>query len=215
MESTDIKEGYLYAFSNICMPGILKVGMTERTPEERLRDANRSDTWRPPTPYKLECAIKVNNPLKKENILHRILEKYVPRINPEREFFKISIEEIRLFFSLFDAEIYVIKNEEEGEIEEIKESKDKNKKRKKKKKYFKDGQNIRHTIDGNSWIGEYDYDKNCIQYNGKHYKNPTNFAQDHYKQEKPGKTNVNGWKECDCEIDGKWVNIYTLSELEY
>ena len=118
MES-EIKEGYLYAFSNTCMPGILKVGMTERTPEERLRDANRSDTWRPPAPYKLECAIKVNNPLKKENILHRILEKYVSRINPEREFFKISIEEIRLFFSLFDSEIYVIKNEEDWPVMNI------------------------------------------------------------------------------------------------
>ena len=73
MES-EIKEGYLYAFSNTCMPGILKVGMTERTPEERLRDANRSDTWRPPAPYKLECAIKVNNPLKKENIQKALFE---------------------------------------------------------------------------------------------------------------------------------------------
>ena len=212
MES-EIKEGYLYAFSNICMPGILKVGMTERTPEERLRDANRSDTWRPPAPYKLECAIKVNNPLKKENILHRILEKYVERINPEREFFKISIEEIRLFFSLFDSEIYVIKNEDEGEIEEVKDVK--NKKSRDMKKYFKDGQSIRHNIDGSFWIGEYDSDKNVITYNGKQYKTPTNFAQDHYKQEKPGKTNINGWKECECEIEGRWISISSLSELEY
>jgi len=212
MES-EIKEGYLYAFSNTCMPGILKVGMTERTPEERLRDANRSDTWRPPAPYKLECAIKVNNPLKKENILHRILEKYVSRINPEREFFKITIEEIRLFFSLFDSEIYVIKNEDEGEIEEVKDVK--NKKSRDMKKYFKDGQNIRHNIDGSSWIGEYDSDKNVISYNGKQYKTPTNFAQDHYKQEKPGKTNINGWKECECEIEGRWISISSLSELEY
>ena len=214
MES-EIKEGYLYAFSNICMPGILKVGMTERTPEERLKDANRSDTWRPPAPYKLECAIKVNNPLKKENILHRILEKYVDRINPEREFFKISIEEIRLFFSLFDSEIYVIKNEEDVDMEEVKDKDIKNKKSRDMKRYFKDKQNIKHNIDGNSWIGEYDYDKNAISYNGKHYKNPTNFAQDHYKQEKPGKNNINGWTECECEIDGRWISISSLSELEY
>ena len=37
--------------SNQSMPGILKVGMTERTPETRLNEANASDTWRPPTPY--------------------------------------------------------------------------------------------------------------------------------------------------------------------
>ena len=61
----------------------------------------------------------------------------------------------------------------------------------------------------------YGVDKNVISYNGKQYKTPTNFAQDHYKQEKPGKTNINGWKECECEIEGRWISISSLSELEY
>ena len=41
--------GYVYCFSNESMKGILKVGMTERTPNIRLNEANASDTWRPPT----------------------------------------------------------------------------------------------------------------------------------------------------------------------
>ncbi len=53
--------GYIYCFSNPSMPGILKVGMTERTPEIRLFEANCPDTWRPPTPYKIVVAKKVLN----------------------------------------------------------------------------------------------------------------------------------------------------------
>ena len=42
----------------VCMQGILKIGMTERTPIERLNEANTADTWRPPTPYAIVCSKK-------------------------------------------------------------------------------------------------------------------------------------------------------------
>ena len=32
--------GFIYAMSNKSMPGILKIGMTERSVEERLKEAN-------------------------------------------------------------------------------------------------------------------------------------------------------------------------------
>ena len=51
-----MSDGYLYCFSNSSMPGILKIGMTERTPDIRLSEANSSNTWKPPTPYKIEFA---------------------------------------------------------------------------------------------------------------------------------------------------------------
>ena len=38
--------GYVYCFRNDSMQGILKIGMTERTPIERLNEANTADTWR-------------------------------------------------------------------------------------------------------------------------------------------------------------------------
>jgi hypothetical protein len=59
-------DGYIYCFSNPSMPAILKVGMTERTPIIRLGEANASDTWRPPTPYKIEFAKKVSDASGKE-----------------------------------------------------------------------------------------------------------------------------------------------------
>ena len=31
-------DGYIYCFSNQSMPGILKIGMTQRTPEERVKE---------------------------------------------------------------------------------------------------------------------------------------------------------------------------------
>jgi len=97
--------GYLYCLSNPSMPGILKVGMTSRTPPERLKEANSSDTFRPPTPYLLEFAKHVFQV--KEKILHEILDKYTERVHPRREFFRSSLEEIKLFFKLIDGIVWI------------------------------------------------------------------------------------------------------------
>ena len=62
----------IYAFSNPCMPGILKVGMTKRNIESRLKEANGSDTWRPPLPYKIELVKYVTNYKQKEKDIHAL-----------------------------------------------------------------------------------------------------------------------------------------------
>ena len=96
--------GYVYCFANDSMPGLLKIGMTERTPEERLHEANQTDTWKPPTPYYYIFAKRVDNPKQKEKTLHRILQE--ERVNPNREFFCVSIEKVSLLFELIDGEFY-------------------------------------------------------------------------------------------------------------
>ena len=111
-------DGYIYCFSNPSMPGILKVGMTERTPDLRLKEANASDTWRPPTPYKIEFAKKVSNPSQKEKTLHILLEQYTERIHPRREFFRVSLEEINKFFDLMDGEMWTENRVEEKDEDE-------------------------------------------------------------------------------------------------
>ena len=180
-------DGYLYCFSNESMSGILKIGMTERTPEIRLNEANSSDTWRPPTPYKIEFAKKVLNPKQKESTLHNLLSQYTERINPKREFFRVSLEEIKTFFELIDGDLWVkLINEEEDkedeeETEEYKEETlEDNKvtisnspviKCRDMNKCFTNGQRIRHTIGINkTWIGIYDSLKNGIMYDTIFYK---------------------------------------------
>lgn len=218
-------DGYLYCFSNPSMPGILKIGMTERTPDARLIEANSSDTWRPPTPYIIEFAKKVSNPSQKEKTIHTLLEQYTIRIHPRREFFRVTTQEVSVFFDLMDGEIWSetrrLEEELEEEVEEetadifskldshiktnnVKGCRDMS-------KCFTNGQRIRHRIGINkSWVGVYDSTKNGIIYDGK-LLTLNKFAVSHFESERPDRvSNVNAWKECECEIDGKWVSTYNL-----
>jgi hypothetical protein len=219
-----MNDGYVYCFSNPSMPGILKIGMTEREPETRLSEANSSDTWRPPTPYKLEFAKKVSNASEKEKTLHILLEQYTERINPRREFFRVSKEEVRKFFDLMDGKMWSETREDEEDDEEDYEKeyytesvppvKHNNVKGcRDMTKCFTNGQLIRHTIGINkTWIGAYDLSKNQIMYNGKLYTSLSRFACAHNLGELTHRiTNTaNGWKECECEVDGKWISTYSL-----
>jgi hypothetical protein len=114
------KEGWVYCISNenvrsAKLPNniLLKIGMTERTPHERLAEANKSDTWRPPLNYKIEFAKKVKNALQKEKTIHKLLEQYNERVNRSREFFDISVEKARLYFDLMDGEYLELKEPED------------------------------------------------------------------------------------------------------
>lgn len=80
--------------------------MTTRTPLDRLEEANSSDTWKPPTPYTVELAKSVVDPKSKENTIHKLLEKYSEKIHDRREFFRISVDDVRLFFDLMDGEYW-------------------------------------------------------------------------------------------------------------
>ena len=93
--------GYIYCVSNVSMPSMLNIGITTTAPEVRLDDINGLyGKWRPPTPYKCEFAKRVCNIDKKITAIHRLLAKY--RIHPEREFFRVSLEEARAIFDLLD-----------------------------------------------------------------------------------------------------------------
>ena len=85
--------------SNPSMPGLYKVGYTERPVEERLQEANQANTWIP-TPFLLEFAKYVSEPQKRETTIHTLLDK--ERVNPRREFFRVEIEKIQLLFELMD-----------------------------------------------------------------------------------------------------------------
>jgi hypothetical protein len=205
-------DGYLYCFSNQLIPGILKVGMTERTPEIRLNEANNSDTWRPPIPYEIVFAKKVSNPKQKETTLFSILSQYTERINPRREFFRVSQEEVKTLFDLIDGELWV-ETPKEKEDEEDEEENEKNKEKgcRDMTKCFTHGQRIRHKIGINKiWIGIYDSSKNGIIYDTKFYKSLSRFVQTHYSIDKPNRITANGWAECECEVNGEWISTFNL-----
>ena len=97
-----MEEGYIYCISNLeIMKDIYKVGVTMRSPLDRLKEANSSETWKIPT-FKIEFAKKVMNPKDKEKKLHKLMEKFMIRVHPRREFFKGKIEDIKEVFDLLD-----------------------------------------------------------------------------------------------------------------
>ena len=95
--------GWVYAFESPSMPGVVKIGATDRDPEERLHEANESDT-RPPEAYRIAWAAEVDAPFIVEKRIHAAFAEL--RINPGREFFRITADEARqvaMVLGLFSA----------------------------------------------------------------------------------------------------------------
>ncbi len=93
-----MRPGAVYAFATPSMPGIVKIGATTRAPPERLREANESDTWRPPEPYAAACVAWVEDAFAAERALHAMLA--ARRVHAHREFFRLTVAETRAAFAL-------------------------------------------------------------------------------------------------------------------
>jgi T5orf172 domain len=207
----DMEFGFIYCFSNECMPGILKIGITDKNPLERARQLYTTGVA---LPFKVEVAKKVKDPRGKETILHKLLEQYADRVNDRREFFRVTTEEVLTFFELMDGEMWVDEtcDKQDEEDEPTPQTNKTNVKGcRDMTKCFVNGQRIRHKIGINKiWIGEYDASKNVIVYDGKYYNSPSGFATAHHAIDNPIRTTANGWGECQCEVDGKWISTYSL-----
>lgn len=105
--------GFVYCFSNPAMPGLVKIGYTETTIEQRLGEANAS-TWIP-APFIPEFAKYVRDPVGKEQTLHKIFN--ANRVSARREFFRVEPEAVRLTFELMDG-AWWNGQEETGDAEE-------------------------------------------------------------------------------------------------
>ncbi|HJP69521.1 MAG TPA: GIY-YIG nuclease family protein [Sphingomicrobium sp.] len=82
--------GFVYVLANECMPGIYKIGMTEKAPQERLEQLSSATSI--PLPFDMVFFAQVQNPLKVEQAMHRHFEDR--RVNESREFFRASIKDI-------------------------------------------------------------------------------------------------------------------------
>ena len=90
--------GYIYALATPSMPGLVKIGATDRDPADRLAEANASGTWGPPEPYFLASVLPVTgSAFAMERALHATLD--ARRVNARREFFRMTVEEVREYFA--------------------------------------------------------------------------------------------------------------------
>jgi hypothetical protein len=81
--------GYIYILSNPSMPGILKIGKTERDPDERISEL--SNVSGVPTPFYLEYKIFVPDCHSAEKSIHEALKAM--RVSDRREFFDIIVSD--------------------------------------------------------------------------------------------------------------------------
>ena len=208
-------KGWIYCLSNISMPGLVKIGITNSSPKER---AVKLHTTGVPTPFKIEIAKRVDDYINKEKFLHKILEKYSLRISPKREFFKISVDEVKHFFKLMEGDNYI--EDTNTEIEPILENTEdvindsRHLRIRDMKKVFFHHQKIRHIIGiNNIWEAYYDKNINKIIYQEQAYS-LNKFTQSHYMKDRPDRCKENNaWAECECLIDGKWISTYDLENI--
>ena len=83
--------GIVYVLTNPVMPGIVKIGMTERSDiDKRLRELYTTGV---PVPFECAyaCMVNAKDCAKIEKALHKAFEP--DRVNANREFFRIKPEQ--------------------------------------------------------------------------------------------------------------------------
>lgn len=202
-----MSEGYIYCLSNEAMPGLVKVGEihTEgRTPDDRIRELHTTGV---PLPFTVNFAKKVQNPAQAEARIHAFIAD--KRINPRREFFKATPDYVRRLFDLIDGEMW---SRPENDVESDGSEPTVNQESR-MRKTFTDGQSIRHIINqdqNKTWVGKYNATTDKIIYNEISYTSPSDFAVKHQRIYYHDRRSANGWAECECEVNGEWVNAGTL-----
>ena len=94
--------GIVYLLTNPVMPGLVKIGMTTREyMDARLKELYSTGV---PVPFKCQyaCKVKKTECAKIEKALHTAFSPQ--RINANREFFKIQVEQAKAILELFNIE---------------------------------------------------------------------------------------------------------------
>jgi hypothetical protein len=84
-------DSWIYILTNKTMPNLVKIGFTNKTPDKRAKQISRSTGV--PLEFNVAYAFKCFNAHAFEGELHKYLKGY--RINNDREFFQISINEAK------------------------------------------------------------------------------------------------------------------------
>jgi hypothetical protein len=90
-------DSWVYILSNSTMPGYLKIGFTDLTPEKRAEQLSRSTGVI--LPFKVEWAFHCYNAEALEKEIHHYLQG--SRIAGNREFFDVSLDEAKKVITQF------------------------------------------------------------------------------------------------------------------
>ncbi|MDP8207114.1 MAG: GIY-YIG nuclease family protein [Candidatus Electryonea clarkiae] len=82
------KNGYVYILKNESMPGLLKIGITTRSPEQRIGEL--SSATGVPTPFQMAYCVFVSNHKQVEKLVHEQLSSFRKE---GKEFFEVNINE--------------------------------------------------------------------------------------------------------------------------
>ena len=132
-------EGYIYVLINASMPGLIKIGMTTRSVEERAYELSQSTGV--PTPFIVAYEKYVHDCYTGERIVHSILESEGYRVKKNREFFNATLNKA----------IDVINQYAASETNKCSDNNNIKGKR--------HGSNHNSYIDSNDELGEKEYDK--------------------------------------------------------
>lgn len=86
----------IYVLTNEAMPGLVKVGLTNGSVEERLTQLSTASGV--PLPFECYFAAEVDNAAALERKLHQLFAE--SRVNPKREFFRVDPEKVVLAISI-------------------------------------------------------------------------------------------------------------------
>lgn len=87
--------GFIYCMANQSMPGIYKIGQTERPPSYRCAELSKSTSS--PTEFEILMYAEVEDPRQTERFVHDRLAEF--RVNEGREFFRIP--DLKVVHELF------------------------------------------------------------------------------------------------------------------
>lgn len=90
--------GFVYVLRNVCMPGVYKIGMTDRAPSQRAEELSSSTST--PVPFEVVCFAEVKDARSAELHMHNILSER--RISTSREFFALTGDDFSQVFDVLD-----------------------------------------------------------------------------------------------------------------
>ncbi len=79
--------GFVYVLSNKAMPGLVKIGCTQKDPRERANELYATGV---PFPFIVEASVRTRDPHELEARVHQLLNS--KRAHGRREFFETSVE---------------------------------------------------------------------------------------------------------------------------